>query len=350
MSRRMQWIGQSRPLVAAVAAVLVLIAIAARAPRVAAAGWLIAFVTISAVPLGSLAWLMIHRLTGGHWGDCLRLTFAGAATVAPLLVVAFVPVLVALPLLYPWVGAPGAIKPDVASFYLNVPFFLLRAAIGFAGWSVLAAILPAGGGRAGLMTAAIGLIFYALMASLLSTDWIVSVEPSFISTSFGASIAIAQLLGALAFAALFAPPLDDGATRDLAGLMLAVCLGVTYINFMAVLVMWYGDLPDRVFWFAERVRQPWLLLAIGAFTFGALCPVFSLLFARVRASRVALRFVAASILVGLAFYDAWLLAPAFGAGALGAAAIAALASACIFVTLVRSGWPARLLARARFAP
>ena len=38
-------------------------------PRLAAAGWLIAFIYVSAVPLGCLELMMIHRLTGGSWGD-----------------------------------------------------------------------------------------------------------------------------------------------------------------------------------------------------------------------------------------------------------------------------------------
>ena len=44
--------------------------------------------------------------------------------------------------------------------------------------------------------------------------------------------------------------LDEPATRDLGGLMLAVILGLIYIDFMAVLVIWYGDLPRKVDWFA----------------------------------------------------------------------------------------------------
>ena len=78
---------------------------------------------------------------------------------------------------------------------------------------------------------------------------------------------------------------------DLGALMLVVTLGITYTDFMAVLVMWYGDVPSKVFWFVERVREPWLALAIAAFIITSLVPIALLMFARVRANRAALRVI-----------------------------------------------------------
>ena len=77
-----------------------------------------------------------------------------------------------------------------------------------------------------------------------------------------------------------------GSLPDLGALLLVVMLGITYTDFMAVLVMWYGDVPSKEFWFVERVREPWLALAVAAFLPASLVPVLSLMFARVRKSRV----------------------------------------------------------------
>jgi hypothetical protein len=326
-------------IVAAVAAVA-LVVVATMAPREAAAGWLIGFLYVSAVPLGSLGWLLIHRLTGGRWGESLRPVFAPATTCIPLFALLFVPVLAALPLLYPWAAGVSGAKPDVAHLYLNGALFTVRAAVAFIGWSALALalLLTAGGGR---LLPAFGLIFYAVTVSFSGLDWILSADPVFISTSFGAGLAVTQLLAALAFAALFAPSdLSVGARRDLGGLMLAVALGLTYIDFMAVLVIWYGDLPAKVSWFVERTAAPWQWLALGAFILGSLLPVLLLLLARVRASRAALRLVAASMLVGLALYDAYLLAPVYGAWALATAALAIIALGCGLIACVEANWPA----------
>jgi hypothetical protein len=257
-------------------------------------------------------------------------------------------VLAAMPLLYPWAAGVSAAKPDVAHLYLNGTLFTARAAVAFIGWSALAILLlPLGRGR---LLPALGLIFYAVAVSVSGTDWILSAEPVFISTSFGAGLAVTQLLAALAFAALFAPSdLTVGARRDLGGLMLAVVLGLTYIDFMAVLVVWYSDLPAKVGWFVERTAAPWRWLAVAAFIFGSALPILLLLLKRVRASRPALRLVAASIFAGLALYDAYLLAPVYGAWTLATAALTAIALGCGLIVCVEANWPAALFNPARAA-
>ena len=72
---------------------------------------------------------------------------------------------------------------------------------------------------------------------------------------------------------------------DLGGLLLAFVLGITYIDFMAVLVIWYGDLPHEEIWFVERDALPWSLLAVVAFLLISAIPVLALLLSRVRNAR-----------------------------------------------------------------
>jgi hypothetical protein len=168
-------------------------------------------------------------------------------------------------------------------------------------------------------------VFYGILISLVPIDWILSLEYPFVSESFGASVAITQLMAALAWAAVVGLSEDDGIEGDLGGLLLAMVLAITYVDFMAVLVIWYGDLPDRIFWFVLRDKAPWLLLAIVAFVLGSVVPIVSLLFARVRHGRDALRVVGAIALIGLAAYYSYLIVPPFGWVALVAAALALVA-------------------------
>jgi hypothetical protein len=287
-----------------------------RLPSAAAAGWLIAFFLVSAVPIGSLAWLMIQELTGGRWIARLRPGFASAAATLPVLLLAAVPAFAAMSITYPWVRDSSVFKADVTTAYLNPPFFVVRTILAFVGWSVLFLLLRRSGPRLAPLVAATGLVFHAVMMTFWPVDWVLSADPRFISTSFGATIAVMQLLAALDFIALFGPGLDRQTCRDLAGLILAVTLGITYLNFMSLLVIWYGDLPSKVFWFSERSSVAWLATAMAFFIFGGLIPVLALLFSRVRESRLALRLVAGCSLVGIALFVAWLFAPRQGPVAL----------------------------------
>jgi hypothetical protein len=104
--------------------------------------------------------------------------------------------------------------------------------------------------------------------------------------------------------------------------LLATILGITYIDFMAVLVIWYGDLPREEVWFVARNHLPWSALAIAAFLLSSLLPVLALLLSRVRNRAHPLRVVGGCVLIGLACYDAYLIAPPSPGFALLAAVLA----------------------------
>ena len=282
-----------------------------------AAGWLIGFAFWAQILVGSLTLLMIHRLTGGSWGELAAPVVAPAAAAIPLLIVLAIPLFIAIPTLYPWSHHPDAIKPDVLSYYLNTPAFVVRTVLALFGWTALAILLPRSAGARSRLIAALGLVFHAVVISSVSIDWYLSLEAPFKSSSFGASVAISSLVAALAWTAVSAPALaGDPAIGDLGALLLATVLGITYIDFMAVLVIWYGDLPREEAWFAARESLPWSVLAAAAFILASLLPILALLLSRVRNARKPLRAVGACILAGLACYDAYLIAPRTGALAL----------------------------------
>jgi hypothetical protein len=318
-------------LVGASVAVAGLVAVATFAPRTAAAGWLVGFVLWSQIPVGSLVLMMVHRLTGGRWGDALHPAFASEARFVPFLSILILPVFVALPLLAPWAQHHRGAKADVIAYYLNTPFFIVRSLIAIAGWSALAFLLPRITGPSGQFLAAVGLVFHAVVISVVSVDWILSAEPPFISSSFGASVAITQLIAALAWAILWrSPALDRRVAGDIGGLLLAFVLAITYVDFMAFLVMWYSDLPSRMSWFVEREHFPWNFLAAGAFIFGSAAPILALLLARVRNGVRELRAVAISVLAALALRYAWLIAPPFRGRTLAAAMLAIISIGLLF--------------------
>jgi hypothetical protein len=272
-------------------------------------GWLVAFAIFSTIPVGSMMWLLIHRLTGGQWGLVAIPVLRPASAMTPLLLLAFVPVLVGLANIYPWAADPSAIPADVAHWYLNGPSFSFRSLIALAGWSILAVIFAAGSGAR--LLAGLGLAFFGLTISLVAVDWYLSLEPHYVATAFAAMIAVQQLLAALAVAALLGPRVDGKVAGDLGGLLIATLLGVVYLEFMTFVTAWYGDLPDKADWFVKRAAPGWVTVLVTALLIGALLPFGMLMVQAIRRNCRGLRVASALILCGSALHFAWLLVPAF---------------------------------------
>lgn len=326
--------------VGAAVAIATLVVNAIIDPPLAATGWLVGFLFWAQILVGSLSLLMIHRLTSGRWGEIIASVVEPSAAAVPLLLLLAIPLFLSIPLLYPWSHHPESIKPDVLSSYLNRPAFILRSAIALVGWSALAFFLPRSSVRRGQLLAALGLAFHAVVISSVSIDWYLSLEAPFTSSSFGASVAVSSLVAALAWSAVWAPaPEGDPAIGDVGALLLATVLGLTYIDFMAVLVIWYGDLPREVVWFVVRGHLPWTALAVIAFVLGSVAPILALIQSRFRNERGPLRAVGVCTLAGLAIYDAYLVAPPSGAAALAPSLLAVLGIGLVLIGIVSSAAP-----------
>jgi hypothetical protein len=292
----------------AIAGVLIIIALLLEGAEATARAWLLCLAFIAGIPVGSLVLLMIHRLTGGGWGFALAPFLRPAALCMPILAIAFVPLAIATHALYPWTSDHTA-----AHVYLNVPAFVVRGAIALIGWSVLGVVFGRNGGAP--LLAALGLAFYGLTISLVSIDWFLSIDPQYTSSAFGATIAIQQILTALAAAALFAPgQLRKSDLGDLSGLLIAALLGVVYLALMTFIVQWYGNLPDRAHWYLLRTQNGWAFV-ISAGAILALAGFAMLLFVRVRQSRVGVRLAGAVILIAVIAHLSWLVVPGYSSQA-----------------------------------
>jgi len=193
MNARTGFAASRTPLLVATAAAIVALAIElAVAPKTMLQGWLIAFVFISGIPIGSLVLLLIHRLTGGRWGPALAPVLRPAASMVPFIALIFVPLAFGLSGPYRWASDAAVLRPSVAHLYLNQPAFLLRSAVALTGWSVLSVFVVRRHCTA--LMAALGLVFHVAMMSLIAVDWILSVDSNFSSSSFAAALMIQQLL------------------------------------------------------------------------------------------------------------------------------------------------------------
>ncbi|MDJ0387557.1 hypothetical protein QMO56_05480 [Roseomonas sp. E05] len=291
-----------------------------------AAGWMIGLLFWLGIALGALALLAVHALTGGRWGRALWLALAPAAASLPLFLLLILPLVVGLGRLYPWVAGPEHPERNiVAQLYLNLPAAALRGVAALAVWSVLGLLLVGlrpGGLRQ--MVAALGLIFHVVAVTLLGFDWVQSLEPHFHSTSFGMASLVLQLLACLAWATRLRPTPSEAAP-DVGGMLLATVLGSLYLGFSQYLVIWYGNLPEKVEWYVLRQHWGWLSIELLSLLLSTLLPLVMLLPSAVRGSPAALAQLAPWVLGGVLLHQVWLLAPGAGFWALPVAALAVLA-------------------------
>src|SRR5262249_19180377 len=106
--------------------------------------WLASWLFWLSVALGPLVIIMLHYLSGGGWGIVVRRIAQATVPRLPLVALLFVPIVVGMRDLYVW-ASPDAVAADpklqTKHVYLNVPFFLGRAALYFLIWIALASLL-----------------------------------------------------------------------------------------------------------------------------------------------------------------------------------------------------------------
>ncbi len=135
----------------------------------------------------------------------------------------------------------------------------------------------------GQAVAGLGLIAILLTVTWAGIDWVMSFDPFFTSTLFGAMIGIGAMLAAMSAtvaAVCFWQPLhgaatDDKTIGDLSNLLLAFLMLWAYFSFAHFLIMWSGDLPIEASFYLARTAGIWgwiaPLLSIGGFVVPFLC-------------------------------------------------------------------------------
>jgi hypothetical protein len=277
-------------------------------PSVFPHAWLAALSAWIGWPLGCLALLLVHVLTGGRWGDALRPQLIAGIGTLPLLLPVLLPMLFVLNTLYPW-WHPDAAEHLGNRFYLNEPFAVGRAIGYLIVWFGIAAavVLTVRSGHIPAGLAVVGLVLLGLTASFAAIDATMSLDPHFSSSVYGMMAAAADALLALSVCVLFAavgPPVPPDLLNDLGRLLQGLLVLWAYLDFMQFLIVWQGDLPHEAAWYLVRTSGGWGTLA-GVVAFGHfLLPFFVLLWPPLRRSPRAIGSVAA-LLIGMEFLRAW---------------------------------------------
>jgi hypothetical protein len=301
--------------------------------------WLVAFLFVLGITLGSMVLVMLQHLTGGAWGLVLRRPLESATRCLPLVALLFIPVAIGVSHIYAWAQPEWQdtfrkIHPNEVfskADFLSPNFFLGRAVLYFVIWLVLIFFLnrwsreqdrtsdPRLPKRLRRLSAP-GLGIYGATITFAAIDWIMSLQPDWYSTIFGVILGVGQVLSAFAFCiallVLLAqyPPLRDvilpNHLRDLGNLMLAFVMLWAYMSFSQFLLIWAGNLTEEIPFYLYRGQGGWQWVAGALALFQFALPFILLLSRDVKTGRGRLVGVALLVL-GMRIVDLyWLVAPA----------------------------------------
>ena len=300
--------------------------------------YLLAFMFWAGIALGSLAILMVQHMSGGAWGIMIRRILESSTRTFPLVALFFIPVAVGIPFLYIWsdpaVVANNHHLEQKAHYYLNVPFFLVRAVLYFAAWFFLTYKLNklsleqdrTGDNRLiGSMqtVSGPGLVLFGAAVTFASIDWVMSLEPEWFSTIYGILFMGSQALTAMAFTIAvivllsnwepMASLLQPRHLHDLGKLMLAFVMLWAYFHFSQFLIIWSGNLPEETPWYIRRMSGGWEYVGLAILLLHFVLP-FVMLLSRDLKRNSRLIAIVAGIIFLMRFVDlSWIILPAYGA-------------------------------------
>lgn len=254
-------------------------------PEVFYRGYLTSYMAWLGLTLGSMAILMMRHLTGGGWGMVIRRIMGAAMRCAPLMAVLFIPIIFGVHRLYIWAQPLENVENKklrehlvwITQSYLNVHGFVIRAVIYLAIWNLLSFFLtkwssetdrgPVDNVSKFKALSGPGLILYGFTISFAAIDWVMSLDPTWISTIYGLIFLAGQGLSAVCFAVVIErmlvryKPMSDwlkpSFVHDHGKLMLTFIMLWAYFSFSQWLIIWAGDLPEEISWYLKRINGGW---------------------------------------------------------------------------------------------
>jgi hypothetical protein len=281
--------------------------------------WYTAALAWLPIPLGCLMLLVAYHPLGGRLLEALGMPILAGARALPPALLLLVPASPFLSDLFPPSGTP-------TRSWLGPEALLGRGALYIVILSGLALLLAAPSrvldrGRRRPAWGAIGGILIGVVGSMMSFDWLMSLEPGFHSSVFGLYVLSGAALSGFAFSLLFTLRAGDASEHPrllgeerLVGqgnLFLSLVLIWGYFAFVQWLVVWSGNTPRGADWYLQRSHGAWLVLAWLYTLAQGLLPLAVLISVRARTSAPTLQALCALVLAGHLLEMIWIIGPAF---------------------------------------
>lgn len=295
--------------------------------------YLMGFLMWLVLTLGCLGLTILINLVRGRFGYPILGFVSAGARLLPLMALLFVPILVFLPDIYAW-ARPEAVAADPVlqhrQAFLNPAGFAIRAALYFAIWIGIAALLARWSRkqdqtgdedweRKRMSFGALAAILFVITVTLSVTDWIMSLESHWYSTIFGLLFVSGELLTALALAMAYLAYSKPGGPlnglvkpkhfHDLGTLLFTLVVFWAYLAFSQFLIIWSADLPEEITYYAARAEGAWKEVGAAVMFLHFLLPFLILLSARAKRTPKFIGAVAVFMLAMRVLEMLWAVAP-----------------------------------------
>ncbi|HSQ47714.1 MAG TPA: hypothetical protein VLM44_12455 [Lutibacter sp.] len=248
------------------------------------------------ISLGTLAFYAIQHVSQAGWSIVLFRVMEGITAYLPVggvLLFVFFVLSATQNHLFTWMD-PEVVANDMLiqnkAGYLNVPFFLIRAAIYILGWVLYRnyarkltiaqdASTDLSNYRKLFKSSAAFLVFFLVTESMMSWDWIMSLDPHWYSTLFGWYVFSSLIVSAITTIALISIYLkgkgylefvNNSHLHDLAKFMFGFSIFWAYLWFSQFMLIWYANIPEEVTYFVTRFNDykvPFLGMVVLNFVF-----------------------------------------------------------------------------------
>ncbi|MBI4596230.1 MAG: hypothetical protein HY730_07645 [Candidatus Tectomicrobia bacterium] len=293
------------------------------------------------------------QITNAKWGRSLKRIAEATAVFLPFSFLLFIVIFWGRQTIFPWISQPIPAK----QVWLNVPFLFTRNLVGLLflyGLSLLFvyySLRPdlgmitekTGRGATGLIKVLIRhwrglaieqnrcqrvlsilspiiLILYSFVFTLLSFDLVMSLDPQWFSTLFGAYFFVGNFYLGLAVLAVLTVVMrwqfkleafiDSSHFHDLGKLMFAFCMLTGDFFWSQYLTIWYGDLPHEIDYVILRVfHLPWAHLSWSVLLAAYIIPFIILLSRGIKKNPITLVIISLVIVIGMWFERYLLIVP-----------------------------------------
>tara|TARA_R110000751_G_scaffold113854_3_gene213228 strand:+ start:225556 stop:226935 length:1380 start_codon:yes stop_codon:yes gene_type:complete len=238
------------------------------------------------IALGALAFYAIQFAAQAGWSPLLFRVMEGITYyVLPGALIVVAIAVWAGDHIFIWMD-PEMVNPESDKFdklvagksaWLNTTGFVIRALVFIGGWSLyrffarkfsLAQDQAPEGDRSNFKKsfriAAAFLVFFIYTESMMSWDWIMSVDPHWFSTLFGWYVFAGMMVCAVTVMAMITiylkskgllQQVNDSHIHDLAKFMFGFSIFWTYLWFSQFMLIWYSNIPEEVTYFVTRIED-----------------------------------------------------------------------------------------------